>query len=716
MSRFPSLVIKHRGVVLTMFLALAAVSMLLVAFISVNYNMVDYLPQDAQSTIAISIMEEEFSGDAPNTRVMVTNVTLQEALVYKDKLSAIAGVAGVNWLDDVLGRDVLLSTPLEFLDLSLTENYYKEGHALFNLAIENGRESPAMQEIYSLIGRDNAAAGEAVNAAVTQDMALSEVLKAMAILFPVILIILILATSSWIEPLLFLFTIGIAVLINMGTAVFFGEISYITQTVSPILQLAVSLDYAIFLLHSFNKYRVSHQPREAMERAMQRALPTVAASAATTMIGFSALLFMRFGIGSDLGLHLVKGVALSFLAVIVFLPALTLAGYRLIDKTRHKNIVPNCARAAKGLLKARIPMLIMALILVVPCFLAQSHTGFMYGMGSVAESSRAGQDAVLIETVFGRENPLVLLIPKETPGQEAELCEQLAAIPHVTEVVSLVTAVGAEIPPAYVPPAVLEQFHSDHHSRLILNTDLPEEGEETFAIVQRVLATAGQHYHSYYLTGPSATLFDMKNMVERDTKIVNLVAIAGIFMVILVTFRSLTLPTFLVFTIETAIWINLSFAYFTNNTLSFIGYLIISTVQLGATVDYAILLTNNYLTDRKSLPKREAMQKNLSGNLAAIIISAGILASAGFILAATSANPIISELGMLLGRGTVLSFIMVVGVLPALLLAFDKVIEKTTLKSGFYSQQGTRRDDAVAIKKVTVPVTKMMPGKGSPGD
>ncbi|MEG3071530.1 MAG: hypothetical protein RQM92_12495 [Candidatus Syntrophopropionicum ammoniitolerans] len=159
MSRFPSLVIKHRGVVLTMFLALAAVSMLLVAFISVNYNMVDYLPQDAQSTIAISIMEEEFSGDAPNTRVMVTNVTLQEALVYKDKLSAIAGVAGVNWLDDVLGRDVLLSTPLEFLDLSLTENYYKEGHALFNLAIENGRESPAMQEIYSLIGRDNAAAG-----------------------------------------------------------------------------------------------------------------------------------------------------------------------------------------------------------------------------------------------------------------------------------------------------------------------------------------------------------------------------------------------------------------------------------------------------------------------------------------------------------------------------------------------------------------------------
>ncbi|OPZ74426.1 MAG: MMPL family protein [Firmicutes bacterium ADurb.Bin456] len=201
--------------------------------------------------------------------------------------------------------------------------------------------------------------------------------------------------------------------------------------------------------------------------------------------------------------------------------------------------------------------------------------------------------------------------------------------------------------------------------------------------MQRVLNTAGRHYNEYYLTGPSATLFDMKNMVETDTRIVNLVAIAGIFVVILLTFRSLTLPLFLVFTIKAAIWINLSFAYFSHNTLSFIGYLIISTVQLGATVDYAILLTNNYMTARKRLPKKEAMQKTLTENLTAILISAGILALSGFILAATTSNPIIAELGTLLGRGTVLSFVLVVSVLPALLIIFDKVIERTTLKSGF---------------------------------
>ncbi|MDD4334149.1 MAG: MMPL family transporter [Desulfotomaculaceae bacterium] len=684
MKRFSQLITKHKGIVLTIFLVLAAVSMLPAVFVPVNYDMVDYLPKDAHSTTAISIIKKEFLGDTPNARVMVTNVTVQEALAYKEKLSAIDGVTAVKWLDDVLGKDVLMATPLEFLDVSVTKKYYKDGHALLGVSIESGKESPAVNAIYGLIGENDAVAGDAVNTAVTQGMAVSEVLNAMAILLPVILIILILATTSWIEPLLFLFTIGIAVIINMGTSALFGEISFITQTVSPILQLAVSLDYTIFLLHSFNKYRAFSEPREAMQLAMKRAMPTVAASAATTVIGFSALLFMRFGIGSDLGIQLVKGVVLSFLSVMIFLPALTLTGYRLIDKTRHKNIVPGCHKVGKGLMRIGIPMLILALIVIIPCFLAQSNTGFMYGMGGVAESSRAGKNTALIETAFGRENPLALLAPKETPGKEAALCDELSSIPHVTDVVSFVTAVGAEIPPQYIPQEVLDQFYSGHYARIILYTDSPEEGEQTFATVQTVLDTAGRHYDTYYLAGPSATLFDMKGMVEADIRIVNLVAIVGIFIVILLTFRSLTLPIFLVFTIETAIWINLSFAYFTNNTLSFIGYLIISTVQLGATVDYAILLANHYMTDRKSLPKKEAMQKTLSGNLTAILISAGILASAGFILAATSGNPIVSELGTLLGRGTVLSFVMVVSVLPALLIVFDRVIEKTTFKNGFH--------------------------------
>lgn len=689
------LIVKHRGAVLLIFLALAIAGAVFTMFISVNYDMVDYLPQEAQSTRAISIMKEEFGGDTPNARILLKGVSVQEALFYKEQLAAIPGILSVSWLDDILGKEQLTVTPLEFLDTSVTEKYYKDGNALLSVSIESGEEASAVNEIYKLIGEDNAAAGDAVNAAVTQGMAVTEVLNAMVILLPIILIILTLSTTSWVEPLLFLLTIGVAVLINMGTMVFWGEISFITQTVSPILQLAVSLDYAIFLLHNFSENRKQHEPREAMLLAMKRALPTVAASAATTVIGFSALLFMRFGIGSDLGVHLAKGVALSFLSVMIFLPALTLASYRLIEKTKHKSFIPSFQRVGKGLIKIRIPFLILSLILVIPCFLAQSNTGFMYGMGGVAESSRAGRDAAVIEAEFGRENTLALLVPKDSPGKEAALCEALSSVPHVTDVVSFVTAVGGEIPSQYVPDEVMEQFYSEHYARIILYTDLPEEGEETFDTVQAVLDTAGRHYESYYLAGQSATLFDMKNIVEVDTGVVNLVAIIGIFIVILLTFRSLTVPVILVFTIETAIWINLSVAYFSDNTLSFIGYLIISTVQLGATVDYAILLTNHYLTDRKGLPKEEAMLKTLSENLVAILVSAGILATAGFALAATSDNVIISELGSLLGRGTVLSFVMVVCALPALLLIFDKVIEKTTLKSGFHRRKNKSAERSI---------------------
>ncbi|MGI6150528.1 MAG: efflux RND transporter permease subunit [Christensenellales bacterium] len=683
MERFSQVVTTHKKTVIIMFLALAAVCALLAGLISVNYNMVDYLPQDAQSTKAISIIQEEFKEDTPNTRVMLTDVTIREALAFKDQIAAIPGVNSVNWLDDVLGRDVLSVTPPEFLDASITKNYYKDGNALLNVSIESGMESAAIGGIRKAIGEGGAVAGDAANAATMQELAVTEVVNAMAILIPLVLIILTLSSTSWLEPLLFVFTIGVAVMINMGTSAFFGEFSFVTQTVSPVLQLAVSLDYAIFLLHSFNDYLSSHEPEKAMRLAMKRSLPTVAASAATTVIGFVALLFMRFGIGSDLGIHLAKGIVLSFLSVMIFLPALTLASFKLLEKTKHKSLVPSFEKPGKALMKARIPFMALALVVVVPCFLAQSNTEFMYGMGSMAESTQAGKDAVRIEAVFGKENALVLLIPKENQGKESTLCDELSAIPHVTSVVSYTTAVGAEIPPDYVPEEVAHQFYSERYARIILYTDNPEEGEQTFDTVQSVLNTAKRYYDTYYLTGQSATLFDMKGVVEMDTGIVNLVAVIGIFLVILLTFRSISVPVFLVFAIETAIWINLSIAYFTDSSLSFIGYLIVSTVQLGATVDYAILLTNHYLTNRKELPKKEAMHQTLAGNLSAILLSASILSIAGFTLSVTSSNPIVSELGVLLGRGTILSFVMVVCVLPALLVLFDGLIKKTTLKSGF---------------------------------
>ncbi len=681
-NRIAEAITRYKKSIVFTFIALAVCSMVLALLVPVNYNMVDYLPQDAQSTTAIRIIEEEFGGQIPNARVMISNVTIQEALGYKERIAATVGVAAVNWLDDIVGRDTLTTTPVEFLDASILENYYQDNSALYTITVESGMEKSTVGAIRDLVGEGNAVAGEAVNMAESQKMSSSEVIKAIAILVPLILLILILSTASWIEPILFIVVIGVAVLLNMGTNIFLGEVSFVTQSISPVLQLAVSLDYAIFLLHGFNEYRTLHEPQQAMKLALKKAFSAVAASAATTVVGFLALTFMRFEIGPDLGINLVKGVILSFISVMVFLPALTLMTYPLIDKTKHRRVITEFRGAGRWVMKISRPILILAVIIVIPCFLAQSSVEFMYGTGGITGASRAGQDAASIEQRFGKENTLVLLVPKENAGKEAELSKDLSDIPRVSGVASYVTTVGGEIPPEYVPEEVVDQFYSENYARIILYTHMPEEGTQTFETVQNVLDTANRHYDRYYLAGQGVTLYDMSNIVSSDTQRINLVAILGIFLVLLLTFRSPVIPLLLLFTIETAIWINLSFVYFRGESINFIGYLVISTVQLGATVDYAILTTDRYLANRKTLSKVEAMETTIDRHLDAILIPAVILATAGFILALTSSNPIVAELGILLGRGTVLSLIMVVGVLPALLVIFDKVIQKTKLYKG----------------------------------
>ncbi len=587
---------------------------------------------------------------------------------------AVPGVVDVLWLDDLTGRDALLSMPLSFLDPDYVTRYYRDGHALFELSITSGREGEALPALYALVGERGAISGEAANAYETQNIAGSETSSAFLILVPVILLILIFATGSWIEPFLVLASIGVAVLLNMGTNALFPQVSYITTTVSPILQLAVSLDYAIFLLHSFATHRNAHDAPHAMVLAMKDAVRTISASAATTMIGFAALIFMRFGIGSDLGLNLLKGIVLSFLSIMILLPALSLCCAKWLNRTAHRSFLPNFSGLSRVLGKCKTPALVLVCLIAVPCFLAQGHSEFFYGMESVTESSRVGQDQAEIEALFGKENLLVLLLEDTPVATEAALGDALAQLPHITAVVSYANSVGALIPPDFVPTDAAAQFYSGNLSRVLLYTDTPEEGDAAFATVEAVQQTVVDFGVSGHLLGQSATLYDMKEIISDDNVLVSALAIIGIFLVLLVTLRSPITPLLLIFTIQSAIWINLSVAYFTDNPLSFIGYLIINTVQLGATVDYAILLTNQYLGCRRHTLRGPALLDTMRQSMATILSSACILATAGFVLAATSSNPIVSELGVLLGRGTILSCLLVLVVLPALLHLFDRLI------------------------------------------
>ncbi len=649
---------------------------------SVNYNMVDYLPDDAGSTKAMEIMEEEFTATVPNTRVMISDVTVQEALSFKDELAAIDGVSEVIWLDDVVD----LKTPLEMADRDTVESYYKDRNALFSIAVTTGEEVAITDEIYELIGEEGAIAGEAINTASSQKMAGTESMYAAILLVPLIIFILVVSTTSWIEPLFFLTAIGVSVLINLGTNIFIGEVSFVTQSVAPILQLAVSLDYAVFLLHSFSDYRKkTNSPEEAMQLAMKKSFPAITASAATTFFGFIALTFMEFQIGSDLGLNLVKGIILSFISVMVFLPALTLYFYKWMDKTQHKSFVPSFAGTGKLMMKLRFPSLLLVLIIIVPAFLAQSNTTFTYGLGEQPETTRAGSDFIVIKEAFGEATPIVLLVPKGDTAKEAELVEDLEQLDYVTSVIAYVNNVGAVIPPEYLGETITSEFYSENYSRIIINTNQATEGDIPFSIVSNVEEIADNYYgDEAFSLGESVTLYDIKNTVATDNIVVNILTVVSIAIVLLVTFKSISIPVVLLLTIQSAVWINLSIPYFSNSSLVFVGYLIISTVQLAATVDYAILLTEAYNEHRKEMPAMKAIKKTLDEKTFSISISAAILSSVGLILWATSSNPIVSSIGLLLGRGALLAFIMVVLLLPAMLVVFDKVIKKTTMKSNFY--------------------------------
>lgn len=721
----------HKKLIVSLFLILAAVGGLLATMVVKNDSMVDYLPKDSESTIALDLMDREFSGGIPNTRVMVSGVSLTEALDYKHRIQEIPGVTAVLWLDDVID----IRVPLEMADAETVEAYYKAGMALFSVTISAGWEKRAVDAIYALetendaaavpeaasgdkgaanaaaasgdkgaantaaasgdagaantaaasgdagAGKNVAVSGDAANTAYMEAVGNKESLGAFIILVPLIIVILLLTTGSWLEPVLYLLTIGIAIVMNMGLTALTGEISFITLAVSPILQLAVSLDYSIFLLHSFQRERSeTGDVVLAMQKAMQSSFSSIAASAATTMFGFLALLFMKFQIGPDMGLNLVKGIMFSYISVMVFLPALTLCCYRLLDKTKHRRFVPELGGVGRILLKIRIPALIVAVLVVVPSFMAQSRNDFIYGSGTPDVKTSYGEDTARIDEVFGQTTSMVVLVPRGDPAREALLCRDLKQLENVTDVTAYVTAVGTAIPPEFLGEAVTKNFYSENYGRIIVTCATAEEGEAAFGLVREVRAAAARYYDTAYTCGQSANLYDMKTVISSDNQVVSLLAIIAIGLTLLVTFRSLTLPVILLVVIESAIWINLAVSYFTGTPLNYIGYLVIHTVQLGATIDYAILFTQGYLRARESLGKREAMTASCNKNILSIIVSVIVLAGAGLCLYLRSTNVVVSTLGMLLCRGTLMSFLLVVCVLPALLLLFDRVIMKTTLK------------------------------------
>lgn len=677
MRKFYQQVVKYPRVILTGFLTAFVLCLFCQKLIAVDYDMNDYLPKDSPSTIALETMDTEYAGGIPNARVMIRNVTVPEALSYKEKLSAVDGVTDVTWLDDVAS----VTQPLDFIPEKTLNAYYKDQNALFSVTIDDDKNLEACNAIRELIGEDNCMAGSAVSTAVATSTTVKEipVIAVIGVLFAVV--VLILTTTSWAEPFIVLVGLGVAVILNAGSNLIFGEISFVTNAAGKILQLAVSLDYSVFLIHSFEEYRRQDgDPQEAMVNALCSSTGSIFSSGLTTVIGFLALCLMRFRIGPDLGLALAKGIAISLIVVFVFMPVFILATYPLIDKTRHRSFLPSFEGLGKVVCKVMLPCVCVFAILIAPSYLASNSNSFYYGASHIfGVKTQLGADTAEIEDIFGKTDTYVLMIPKSSTATQKELSERLHTLPQVTSILSYVDTVGSSIPEQYLDDATLSKLNGAHYTRMVLTVDAAYEGDETFQLVETIRKIAEDHYYGeWQLAGQGVSTYDLMDTVTADMAEVNGIAIGAVFLVLLLTMKSISLPVLLVLGIETAIWINLAIPYFTDQSIFYIAYLIISSVQLGATVDYAILFTDRYLTDRRRMSRKEAVQEIISSCTVSVLTSGSVLTAVGFLMGFVSTHGLLAQLGMLLGQGTLCSIIVVLFVLPGLLVLFDGLIQKTT--------------------------------------
>ncbi len=557
MRNFYTLVVRRRWIIIAAFILAAAVCLFLNQLVAVNYDMTDYLPPDSPSTIALDVMQQEFDGGIPDARVMVRNVTIPQALAYKEALKQVDGVLEVMWLDDAVDTTL----PLETLDEETVDAYYQEGAALFTVTIDEDKRLQAVADIRTLIGDENAMTGSAVSTAIATTSTVSEIAKIAAFVVLFVLVVLLITTKSWLEPLVVLGGLGVAIAINGGTNLIFGEISFVTNAAGSILQLAVSLDYSVFLLHRFEECREEQPDLEtAMVDALCKSTGSILSSGLTTVIGFLALVLMRFQIGPDLGLALAKGVALSLITVFVFMPALILAVHRLLDKTRHRTILPNFSKFGRVVRRVMLPMTAIFAIVIVPSYLASTANSYYYGAGHMfGPDTQLGADTASIEDAFGKSDTYVLLVPNDSTARQKALSDELHTIPEIKSIVSYVDMAGAEIPMDYLDPDTLSQLVSEHYSRMVLTVEADYEGEDTFRLVSEIRAVAESHYPGqWHLAGEGVSTYDLMNTVTRDMVKVNLVAILAVFAVLLALLRSAVLPVILVLSIETAIWLNLS--------------------------------------------------------------------------------------------------------------------------------------------------------------
>ena len=682
--KFGKAVVKARVPIVIVSLLLAALSVLGMLGTRINYDMLTYLPKDMETSVGQQVLLDDF-GKGAFSFVLVEDMPDKDVSALKEKLAQVDHVESVIWYDSFAD----ISVPKELLPDELY-NAFNSGDTtmlavFFDTSTSADETMEAISDIRSIAGKQCFISG--MSALVTDLKELCEKEEPIYVAIAVVLACaaMMLLLDGWLVPFVFLACIGISILVNLGTNYFMGEISYITKALSAVLQLAVTMDYSIFLWHSYNEQRETHDdPKEAMAVAIHETLTSVVGSSVTTVAGFIALCFMSFTLGSDLGIVMAKGVVFGVIGCVTTLPALILLLNKPLQRTRHKSLIPRMDRLSGFICKRFWVFLILFALLVTPAYYGYSKTNdeVYYDMGQclpedlpfVKANEKLSED-------FNVSSTLMLLVDADTPAKQVkEMAGEMEKVDGVAYVLGLDSLLGDRIPEEMIPDSVKNTLQSDNWKLLLVNSEYHAASDAVNRQIDTLNGILKRYDPDGMLIGEAPCMKDMIETTGHDFQVVNAVSIVAIFLIILLVEKSLTLPFILIAVIELAIFINLGLPHYLGQSLPFIAPICISTIQLGATVDYAILMTTRYKSERKKgADKRTAVNTALTASIPSILVSGLGLFAATFGVAVYSDIDIISSMCMLMARGAIVSMLCVIFFLPALLLLCDRIVCATTL-------------------------------------
>lgn len=682
--RFSKAVVKCRVPILIITLLLMIPAVLGMAGTRINYDMLDYLPSDMDTVVGQDLLKEDF-GKGAFSFIILEDMPAKDVVALKEKIEKVNHVETVLWYDDLAD----ISIPMELLPEKVWKEFNTDHSTMmavfFDSATSEDVTMDAIREIRSIAGRHCFVSGMSALVTDLKDLCEKEepIYVGLAVLCACAAMMLFL--DGWLVPFVFLASIGMMIVLNLGTNYFFGEISYITKALSAVLQLAVTMDYSIFLWHSYNEQRTKYADnKEAMAVAIHETLTSVVGSSVTTIAGFAALCFMSFTLGRDLGIVMAKGVLLGVIGCVTVLPALILVLDKPLQKTKHRSILPKMNGLARGVTKVFPVFLIIFALLVYPAYYGYDKTNdeVYYDMGQclpedieyVIANSKLSEE-------FDIASTHMVLVNADLPAKDVRnMIDEMDEVEGVKYVLGLESVLGSRVPEEILPERLVSTLKSENWELLLINSEYKVASDKVNEQIDSLNAILKKYDENGMLIGEAPCMKDMIETTDHDFQVVNTVSILAIFVIILIVEKSISLPFLLIAVIELAIFINLGLPHYLGQSLPFIAPICISTIQLGATVDYAILMTTRYKSERAlGRSKRDSVTTALATSIPSIIVSGMGLFAATFGVAIYSDIDIISSMCMLMARGAIISMLCVIFILPALLMLCDPLIRVTTL-------------------------------------